>query len=210
MSQDHCNIQLQLITISMPCGPEINSSSLFSYLLKTINLDLTFNLNVIKLRMYKYGIDNTVVIHESENEIAPELLPGLGAANIQKIQNLGEQDDNVVSDRVETLQSLAANYVQVTISGVLPSVNISKIDTKSPFDLVFYNSELGIFSSAESTSIKPPLKPNSTLKQILSSTKTSLLNLNISVKPNQTRRSVKVIESHSKLVACGSIPVSFR
>ena len=52
--------------------------------------------------MYKYGIDNTVVIHESENEIAPELLPGLGAANIQKIQNLGEQDD-VASDRVETL-----------------------------------------------------------------------------------------------------------
>ena len=79
MSQDHCNIQLQLITISMPCGPEINSSSLFSYLLKTINLDLTFNLNVIKLRMYKYGIDNTVVILVSENEIAPELLPGLGA-----------------------------------------------------------------------------------------------------------------------------------
>ena len=118
--------------------------------------------------MYKYGIDNTVVIHESENEIAPELLPGLGAANIQKIQNLGEQDDEVVSyaDRVETLQSLASNYVQVTVSGVLPSVNIHKVDSKSSFDLVFYNSELGLFSSAESTSIKPPLKPNSTLKQI--------------------------------------------
>jgi len=159
--------------------------------------------------MYKYGIDNTVVIHESENEIAPELLPGLGAANIQKIQNLGEQDD-VASDRVETLQSLASNYVQVTVSGALPSVNIHKVDSKSSFDLVFYNSELGLFSSAESTSIKPPLKPNSTLKQILSSTKSSLLNLNTSVKPNQTRRSVKVIESHSRLTACGSIPISFR
>lgn len=190
-------------------GQKLNSSSLFSYLLKTINLDLTFNLNVIKLRMYKYGIDNTVVIHESENEIAPELLPGLGAANIQKIQNLGEQDD-VASDRVETLQSLASNYVQVTVSGALPSVNIHKVDSKSSFDLVFYNSELGLFSSAESTSIKPPLKPNSTLKQILSSTKSSLLNLNTSVKPNQTRRSVKVIESHSRLTACGSIPISFR
>ena len=193
-------------------GQKLNSSSLFSYLLKTINLDLTFNLNVIKLRMYKYGIDNTVVIHESENEIAPELLPGLGAANIQKIQNLGEQDDEVVSyaDRVETLQSLASNYVQVTVSGVLPSVNIHKVDTKSSYDLVFYNSELGLFSSAESTSIKPPLKPNSTLKQILSSTKSSLLNLNTSVKPNQARRSVKVIESHSKLTICASIPISFR
>ena len=159
--------------------------------------------------MYKYGIDNTVVIHESENEIAPELLPGLGAANIQKIQNLGEQDDDA-SDRVETLQSLASNYVQVTVSGALPSVNIHKVDSKSSFDLVFYNSELGLFSSAESTSIKPPLKPNSTLKQILSSTKSSLLNLNTSVKPNQTRRSVKVIESHSRLTACGSIPISFR
>ena len=159
--------------------------------------------------MYKYGIDNTVVIHESENEIAPELLPGLGAANIQKIQNLGEQDD-VASDRVETLQSLASNYVQVTVSGALPSVNIHKVDSKASFDLVFYNSELGLFSSAESTSIKPPLKPNSTLKQILSSTKSSLLNLNTSVKPNQTRRSVKVIESHSRLTACGSIPISFR
>ena len=159
--------------------------------------------------MYKYGIDNTVVIHESENEIAPELLPGLGAANIQKIQNLGEQDD-VASDRVETLQSLASNYVQVRVSGALPSVNIHKVDSKSSFDLVFYNSELGLFSSAESTSIKPPLKPNSTLKQILSSTKSSLLNLNTSVKPNQTRRSVKVIESHSRLTACGSIPISFR
>ena len=189
-------------------GQKLNSSSLFSYLLKTINHDLTFNLNVIKLRMYKYGIDNTVVIHQSENDIAPELLPGLGAANVRKIQNLGE--DDVVADRVETLQSLAANYVQVTVSGALPSVNISKIDTKTSFDLVFYNSELGIFSSAQSTSIKPPLKPNSTLKQILSSTKSSLLNLNISVKPNQTRRSVKVIESHSKLTACGSIPISFR
>ena len=193
-------------------GQKLNSSSLFSYLLKTINLDLTFNLNVIKLRMYKYGIDNTVVIHESENEITPELLPGLGAANIQKIQNLGEQDDEVVSyaDRVETLQSLASNYVQVTVSGVLPSVNIHKVDTKSSYDLVFYNSELGLFSSAESTSIKPPLKPNSTLKQILSSTKSSLLNLNTSVKPNQARRSVKVIESHSKLTICASIPISFR
>ena len=193
-------------------GQKLNSSSLFSYLLKTINHDLTFNLNVIKLRMYKYGIDNTVVIHESENEIAPELLPGLGAANIQKIQNLGEQDDEVVSyaDRVETLQSLASNYVQVTVSGVLPSVNIHKVDTKSSYDLVFYNSELGLFSSAESTSIKPPLKPNSTLKQILSSTKSSLLNLNTSVKPNQARRSVKVIESHSKLTICASIPISFR
>ena len=162
--------------------------------------------------MYKYGIDNTVVIHESENEIAPELLPGLGAANIQKIQNLGEQDDEVVSyaDRVETLQSLASNYVQVTVSGVLPSVNIHKVDTKSSYDLVFYNSELGLFSSAESTSIKPPLKPNSTLKQFLSSTKSSLLNLNTSVKPNQARRSVKVIESHSKLTICASIPISFR
>jgi len=191
-------------------GQKLNSSSLFSYLLKTINLDLTFNLNVIKLRMYKYGIDNTVVIHESENEIAPELLPGLGAANIQKIQNLGEQDDNVVSDRVETLQSLASNYVQVTVSGVLPSMNIQKVDSKSSFDLVFYNSELGLFSSAESTTIKPPLKPNSTLKQILSSNKSTVLNLNTSVKPNQSRRSVKVIESHSKLTACGSIPISFR
>ena len=191
-------------------GQKLNSSSLFSYLLKTINLDLTFNLNVIKLRMYKYGIDNTVVIHESENEIAPELLPGLGAANIQKIQNLGEQDDNVVSDRVETLQSLASNYVQVTVSGVLPSMNIQKVDSKSSFDLVFYNSELGLFSSAESTSIKPPLKPNSTLKQILSSNKSTVLNLNTSVKPNQSRRSVKVIETHSKLTACGSIPISFR
>ena len=191
-------------------GQKLNSSSLFSYLLKTINLDLTFNLNVIKLRMYKYGIDNTVVIHESENEIAPELLPGLGAANIQKIQNLGEQDDGVVSDRVETLQSLASNYVQVTVSGVLPSMNIQKVDSKSSFDLVFYNSELGLFSSAESTSIKPPLKPNSTLKQILSSNKSTVLNLNTSVKPNQSRRSVKVIETHSKLTACGSIPISFR
>ena len=160
--------------------------------------------------MYKYGIDNTVVIHESENEIAPELLPGLGAANIQKIQNLGEQDDGVVSDRVETLQSLASNYVQVTVSGVLPSMNIQKVDSKSSFDLVFYNSELGLFSSAESTSIKPPLKPNSTLKQILSSNKSTVLNLNTSVKPNQSRRSVKVIETHSKLTACGSIPISFR
>ena len=191
-------------------GQKLNSSSLFSYLLKTINLDLTFNLNVIKLRMYKYGIDNTVVIHESENEIAPELLPGLGAANIQKIQNLGEQNDGVVSDRVETLQSLASNYVQVTVSGVLPSMNIQKVDSKSSFDLVFYNSELGLFSSAESTSIKPPLKPNSTLKQILSSNKSTVLNLNTSVKPNQSRRSVKVIESNSKLTACGSIPISFR
>ena len=191
-------------------GQKLNSSSLFSYLLKTINLDLAFNLNVIKLRMYKYGIDNTAVIHESENEIAPELLPGLGAANIQKIHNLGEQDDGVVSDRVETLQSLASNYVQVTVSGVLPSMNIQKVDSKSSFDLVFYNSELGLFSSAESTSIKPPLKPNSTLKQILSSNKSTVLNLNTSVKPNQSRRSVKVIETHSKLTACGSIPISFR
>jgi len=168
--------------------------------------------------MYKYGIDNTVVIHRSEKDISSDLLPAFGAANIEKFTNVDDDenadDENeagqfALLDRTEVLQKLAANYVQVTFSGALPSVNINT-PTQTNFDLVFYNRELGIFLSADSNAtIKPPLKPNSSLKQIISSTKSSSFSLNISLKSNVTRRSVKVIESHSKLTACGSIPIHF-
>merc|ERR1712142_394334 len=119
---------------------------------------------------YKYGIDNTVVIHRSEKDISSDLLPAFGAANIEKFTNVDDDenadDENeaghfALLDRTEVLQKLAANYVQVTFSGALPSVNINT-PTQANFDLVFYNRELGIFLSAESNAtIKPPLKPNS-------------------------------------------------
>ena len=149
---------------------------------------------------YKYGINN-LIIFESDEEIENDWLPALGS-NVQLIET-----DSSRLTQPETIQKLTKDYITICVSGVLPSTQLRSFNTAHFSTLVFFNKSIGLFLTSESTTIKPPLKPNSTLRQLIGKNE-SILKLDIGISSSKIGRRVQVNES-SKSIVCSSIPFTF-
>ena len=144
--------------------------------------------------MFKYGIGE-IVLFESDNEIVDHWLPALGAANITSVEGN-------LTDRTETNHKLAS-LIDLQVHGQIP---IS--DSKPFFDAgqpIFLSDELELCFTNTKTSVKAPLKPSSTLKQLAGKSPSIKLELCL-----QKRASGRAIKVANKQAFCGSIPIVFR
>ena len=146
----------------------------------------------------KYGINN-VVLFESETEIPGNWLPALGAANITELE--GEESQ---LDRTETYQKLSS-MIQCEVSGQIEAYEGKNGPVIDLGDRMFISEELELCLTQTKTTVKSPLKPSSTVKQLAgkNGVKVELCHM-----MKEVGRSIKV-SSSNKQVYSGSIPITF-
>ena len=142
-------------------------------MIKKIFYEKILNFRMVEIKEFnKYGIGKYHMI-ETEDDIPDWTLAGLGAS-VTKLDSETEPC---------SMRDLLSDFMPIVITGNLPPRTIpTRAAAAERFeDVLFKNSELGLYLTAGDCQIKPPLKPSSTFKQIINNIKSNTIELETSI-----------------------------